>query len=550
VLCILVIAVCAVNPREGASIEELTHHASAEPVSTGIGDLGFTYPGGLASEQREVDNWSHEDRLRSLRRLPTRRRYNHFFLEDGIDFGGVVDFILPRDRVIRLEEMNLPTAWEGLDYIAGSSSYPFAEQEYTLIRDGKDHIQLYLYTYSGRGYFIWFYMDRGTPAHKEAILESVEIGSGGRIATKLKSDEELSLGLFNITIPGGYGYSRREAAILEITKKDPFRGQEVIGCVTARSNPHLPTESSEDLKRWVEAVGVALSSGETGYTFQITDRGAYADITLYREETVDGKQVMAENHYFFIAGDIVYDLWFDGRIMDREAQEDFLESIWIKEAGAWSSGFLPGTPAITRTGKEEAFMLCKSLLNMVQSGGHQIASEYRFEGGRALNRSSEALYTAQGTDWMSITHIVDDDSYWGFLHAGEEYYSNEGRGWEADWSPNWQPDPHPDEVHAPWLASYQWDEAHISYIDTLQETGSLTVMLRIDAPFPGYEDLAQCYFVNLHFSSSGAFQHADIRLAYAWENNTSYVDIKETIRTLDPETVREAIEKELLRAVS
>ena len=78
--------------------------------------------------------------------------------------------------------------------------------EYTLVKDGKDYIKLYLYTYSGNGYFLWFYEEQGNPAHKEAILQSVELGTGGRITTKLKQNEELSLGQFNITILKGYGY--------------------------------------------------------------------------------------------------------------------------------------------------------------------------------------------------------------------------------------------------------------------------------------------------------------------------------------------------------
>ena len=335
ILCLCIVVVCAFNPEEEIPIEELTRHTSDGPVDTAIGDLCFIYPGGLTSEQRDVDNWSNEDTTRSRRDLPTRRPYSHFFIDSGVDFGGVVDFIVPEDREIRLEEMNLPTEWVGLDYIGGSSSYPYAEMEYTLNKDGKDYIQMYQYTYSGRGYFLWFYTEQGNPAHKEAILNSVELGSFSSTATKLKRDEIISLGQFNITVPKGYGYHRSEDKILEITRKERFGEQFVVGCVTARSNPKLPLETDADWVQWVEAVGLDLHQDDPNYGYTITDSGEYGDISLTLEEMSDKKLLMSERHYFYIAGDIVYHLWFDAMEMNWADDKQMLESIWIKE------GYMP-----------------------------------------------------------------------------------------------------------------------------------------------------------------------------------------------------------------
>ena len=184
ILCLCIVVVCAFNPEEEKTIEELTRQSSDSPVGVGIGDLYFTKPAGLTSEMREVENWSRTELRRILDGQLNRGQHDYFFIDNGVDVGGVVDFIVPEDREIRLEELNLPSEWVGLDYIAGSSTYPYAEGEYALIKDGKEYIQLYLYTYSGRGYFIWFYTEQGDPAHKQAILESVEIGNGSRTKTK------------------------------------------------------------------------------------------------------------------------------------------------------------------------------------------------------------------------------------------------------------------------------------------------------------------------------------------------------------------------------
>ena len=329
ILCICIVAVCAFNPEEDPGMEALTHRYSEEPVYTGIGDLFFTYPGGLSSESREVDNWTREEELRRLRHMPNRNQWDQFFMDDQGDFGGCVGFLVPDNREIRLEELNLPNDWKGLDYIAGSSSYPYAEMEYTLIKDGKDYIQMYLYTYSGHGYFLWFYTDQGDPAVKQAILESVELGNGSHVKTKTTYDEPISLGLFNVTIPKGYGYSRTQTVILEITKKDFWGNHTVLGCVTAMPNPNLPMESEADLIPWIEALGIEVS--RESVISVISDKPRYGDVFFARHNN-SGITPADEEHYLFIAGGIVYDLWFDPSEMDESNRTAILESIWIKDS--------------------------------------------------------------------------------------------------------------------------------------------------------------------------------------------------------------------------
>lgn len=330
VLCICVVAVCAFNPEEDPGIEALTHQYSEDEVYMGIGDLFFTYPGGLIRESREVDNWTREEDLRRLRNLPNRNQWDQFFMDDEGDFGGCVGFLVPESREIRLEALNLPNDWKGLDYIAGSSSYPYVEMEYTLIKDGKDYIQLYLYTYSGHGYFLWFYTDQGNSAHKQAILESVEVGGGSRTKTKTDYDEKVSLGLFNVTIPKGYGYHRNETVILEITKRDFWGNHTVLGCVTARPNPNLPMETEDELEHWVQALGIDMVGN--GLSYFVTDETKYCDVFLRVEDSSQGIPVLQEQHYLFVAGNIVYDLRLDEEGMDRDTVKDLLESIWIKDS--------------------------------------------------------------------------------------------------------------------------------------------------------------------------------------------------------------------------
>ena len=431
ILCLCIVVICAFNPEEEIPIEELTRRTSEGPVDTAIGDLCFIYPGGLTSEQRDVDNWSDEDTTRSRRDLQTRRPYSHFFIDNGVDFGGIVDFIVPEDREIRLEEMNLPTEWVGLDYIGGSSSYPYAEMEYTLIKDGKDYIQMYQYTYSGRGYFLWFYTEQGNPAHKEAILNSVELGSFSSTHTKLKRDEIISLGQFNITIPKGYGYHRQEDKILEITKKERFGEQDVIGCVTARPNPNLPMENEADLNRWIESAGVDLS-GE-GIFSEIADESEYGDVSL-KIHNLSGLPPMEEEHYLFIAGDIVYDLWIDPSETDESTKTSILESIWIKDMPTVSKNTVPqsdlsivGADISTDTELVQygtlKMLLPSGLKTSDENGIILLKMDDKTVGGVALRQQKQVNSpNSFSPDWMAEIGIPEaSDTAMGYMSSGSKY---------------------------------------------------------------------------------------------------------------------------------
>ena len=77
----------------------------------------------------------------------------------------------------------------------------------------------------------------------------------------------------------------------------------------------------------------------TGQRYTITDSDEFGDISLTLEEMSDKKLLMSERHYFYIAGDIVYHLWFDAMEMNWADDKQMLESIWIKES------YMPTVPS-------------------------------------------------------------------------------------------------------------------------------------------------------------------------------------------------------------
>ena len=562
ILCVCIVALCALNPQEKKSIEELTRHTSDGPVGTGIGDLNFTYPAGLTSELREVENWTREDKLRNIQNLPNRRQWNSFFIDNGTDFGGVVDFIMPENREIQLDKMNLPSQWTGLDYIAGSSNYPYVEKEYTLVKDGKDYIQLYLYTYSGRGYFLWFYVEQGNPAHKRAILESVELGNGSKHVTKLKQNEEVSLGLFNVLVPKGYGYFRNETVILEITQKDLLNNQMILGCVTARPGPNI-SDGDEDLVNWIDEVGIDLH--QEGIDYTIIEEPPFGDVAVTLKEMRNGKTVIQRAHYFFIAGDIVYDLWIDQLHMDPKIEEAILESIWLKDATTTMNHSRAESTVQKQTHTANssnsitdskqfpsgslALEKCKAVIDLVQNGSYHIQwDRIRISPTETSEYSIEYLY--HDDDWMHITKLQTGK---GIEHQfrmkinGRYFYDLQS---PVQKNATWRNEDTISELQLPWMVSYNWNDASVAYINTLQHNRQEIVTLRIDEPFYGYPTETNCYYTDFVFDSGGNFVKVQLYSDITRNNELWSAVEAESVISLDPSAVNAIIQKEYQRILS
>ena len=690
IICLSVIVICALNP-ESTELEVRSHTTWDEPCTTGIDDLVFTYPAGLTSEIRDVADNPVRDAIRDLLEMPSRFSGEHCFIDNGVDFGGVIHFDLRSNREIQFEELDLPSDWAGLTYVTNRSTYPYVDEEYTLIKDGKDYIQLYLYTYFGRGYFIWFYAEQGNPVHKHAILESVELGNREVMFSKLEQSEQVSLGQFNITIPKGYGYHRNETRILEITKKDFSGNQSVIGCVTALSKPDLPMETEEDLVVWIEALGIDLRNNlhRHGVSYSIIPQNVYGDIFLSLQ---DSRPVHEEYHFFYLAEDIVYHLYFDADTIESAKVLEILDSIWIKklttlrpanqsessiqlpEHSAHTSdvgtdmemvqygtlkmllpssfatiedgevvvltkdsvavggirhwnypefqpsdlielkkqelgvpiGYMSSSSAYGDTEYEifwdgnpdglneehqffidgdiiydvwydqnqisdgmaerflktvainaepnpaftsqelEALAKCKSVLDTVQRGSHHIAWE-KSRTSSAGTSGYSVEYLFHDNDWLHITSLetgTDIEKQFRMQIDGKYFYDVQSGDQK---NTHWNNGKTVDKPELPWLASYQWDESTVAYVDTLQEDGLDIIMLRIDEPFYGYPEDTVGYWVNFFFDGSGNFVRVELQ-ADAFRNNDLWsADEIETIVSLDSIAISTDIQKEYQR---
>lgn len=367
------------------------------------------------------------------------------------------------------------------------------------------------------------YLGSGESEH-QTVQPSV---SGMDIVTDV---ELIQYGSLKLVLPQGYtSYAKENMVVLTRDGVD-------VGGIQCFQEPDAPFDYTIE---YLRAMGLpeAQESGEPIAYMIGNDVGGGMIAEFFHELKPETLNV---EHHLYLEGGLVYDVYYDQNILTDGEAEKFLKTVELKDT--------PIHPA--QPEKDQSLQLCRNVLEAVQSGSYQISVDRKNEGDHALNKSSATLYTSNMADWVSITHVPDDDSYHGYMYVNDCCYSNEGNGWDESGAVNWAQDPYPDEIFAPWIARFRWNEENISYMDTLTDSGRKTVMLRIDEPFSGYEDLSECYFVNMRFAEDGSFLNAQISVDFLWENDVASVEMTESIVTLENEAVGSYILEEYTRAVS
>jgi len=389
---------------------------------------------------------------------------------------------------------------------------------------------------SGEWSAILEYLD----AHTTFYLVGAESGSHTQqpdaAGVDIVTDTQLvQYGSLKLLLPEGYSsYAKDNEVILT---KDGID----VGGIRCYTTPDIPYDISVE---YLASLGVP----EALLVLQQEDPIAYmiegnigSEIVAEFFHELKPETLNTEHHFYADLDDtLIYDVYYDVNLINDVQADKFLRSVTLGDEPVY-----PEQPE-----KADALLLCRNVLNSIQSGPYQVAANRENEGDYALNRYSDTVYAALNEDWVSITHVPDDDSYHGYMYARGKHYSNEGSAWDENGNVNWKEDPYPDEVYVPWIVSFHWDAELVTYIDTILESGRKTVMLRIDEPMHGYEDLTTCYFVNVHFTEDGSFLNAEIMIDFIWENDVASVEITESIVTLDEAAVSNYIENEYNRAVS
>ncbi len=198
-------------------------------------------------------------------------------------------------------------------------------------------------------------------------------------------------------------------------------------------------------EEWTAALGLPETVDPTmGYFGSSNKYGDY-EIEYFRDLPEEEKEQVGDYvrfHVFFIGDTQVYDVWFDRLAAEAGLEEQVLSTVTVQNRPQ------QGQPVQTGIDLQK----------------HNLA------------QCQEALEVFQAQEWA----VTCQRQY-----NGEEEFS------QGDWPS--------------WLETWQWDSEKVTYMDTLNEDGVITVMLRIDEPYPGAEASSECYFVNFQFAEDGSF---------------------------------------------
>ena len=352
VLCVVILIVCAVNPEEEKSIEELTRMTNEGPTSGAYGNLNYTLPGGITHELREIENYD-EALKKVLRGEENRNIHVTVWSVDGVEIGGIQDHLLPAgmstDGLDWIHSLDL-WEWEveNLGYFAGDSVYGIAEAEFfsdvppgTEIEPVERKHYFFLDEDGRRVYDIWFDMLTVDPTVMEAILKSAVVGGDSPLPVEtdvvptipevILQDLFIQYGGLTMTLPDGCSARETEEGSVALTKDDAD-----VGGIT---HWPMPDSSMEDLEAWVCDLGIpealearelrkAREAGltEESIAFMIEGGGDY--LSAWYGNELDYSKLNKE-HNLFIADTVVYDIWYDQNVLSDAEAEKFLETVYI-----------------------------------------------------------------------------------------------------------------------------------------------------------------------------------------------------------------------------
>lgn len=361
--------------------------------------------------------------------------------------------------------------------------------------------------------------------------------SGSNIVTDI---ELLQYGSLNLALPSGIAAAEENGVIALV------QDSTVVGGIALRhQQPDSPSTFSQE---WQAEIGVPEASDET--KAYMGGSSVYADyeITYFPDVPVNldenGKIIPDEQgtyvldhevtHYFFVYGTDVYDLWFYINRIPNNMRETVLKSCFMEgvtDIAAMHSALYE---------EEEALQQCRAILEQIQSSDACKIETKQENGDFALNETTIRTDWVYGENRLHIDIIPESGGasmFGGLLVDGVSYECDSVQQWrEITWW-DW-PDP--------WLTTFQWDASVVAYIDTLTEEGGTTVMLRIDQPFASGEDQQPHYFVNFNFDSDGSFRSVYLQTNVFMNNAISKT---ESILSLDSETVNAEIQKEYQKAI-
>lgn len=524
ILCIGVLAACAVNPgtTESQAKTDIQEVAQTLEVNAEIDPLpeNFMY---VQDEDGSI-----------------------LFMDGENVVGGIVRYLIPDgvydaddSSFFWLEKVGIPDYEDAALILDGcmTSGDGWLAEFKSNVSEGEERTVYRRHHFYPRGdsvYDIWF----------DRIQLDYETTEELRVCVNLPAwetaDSIIKYGDLRIVLTDGF-YSREgdQAVILMKDGTD-------VGGITCWNHPGFePT----DMIEWMRALGLPeLQEDYSAPIGYMAGGSIYGDMGI--EIFQDGNpEELNVQHEFFLVGDLVYDVYYDQNLITDGLAERFLKTIQISGE--------PVVAAEALDAEAEAFEKCNAVFEAVQSESYHIRSDMKQVGDIGIVTDTERQYLHHHNgDWLNIfdidprgLNLSDDGDYTArlaFMHANGTYYTNEGSAGDAYTDIDWQVDEYPEDPASPWLASFLLVKSSATYMDTLTDDEGECVMFRIDKRYTDRDGFSDSYFANFHFDPDGNFIQVRLQVNAFLDNEFT---VTESIVSMDPDAVNAEIQKEYQRAI-
>ena len=521
-LCLVILAACALNPKQNDPLQGVASIRMTEEGQTGAWDLHFTLPKGyiMEKQKRDVASWTDE------------REVIIWGLSDGVKpIGGVMAFPIPEnfssDSWDWLHELDLPE-WQDdtLGYSAGGApSVEVTVEFFSDVPEGQERTVLNehnLYFYDGWIYDLWFDKLAVKTEDMDLILNSVLVGA---VPYQI------------VNLPNGYTYETVPDGRILLIRKGPGDGT-VVGRIDRYLIPEGVYDPYDDAYLWLEDVGIPDLEDPNLYVAGVFSWKGSSSCALTVEDDFQNPTVK-RTHYFQIAGNMLYDFWLDDLNVDENARSAIQKVVVYQESAALQSG---AAPESEMSEEEKAFSKCQAVMMGLQDIPVQIQTECQYQ------NTPEKDYIETFCDdseigFLRVTTTADGLDH-AQLYVNDRYYTNAVS--ETSPEPIWIETEAPSEFSSPWLGNFNFIRHYVTYVDTLSDTEKTSYLFRVDAPFEDREDATPYYFVSFDFDSEGNFLSVYLQINPAQDN--AYT-LTESIVSTDEQVIVTKIDQEYQRTI-
>ncbi|MBP3684715.1 MAG: hypothetical protein J6J12_07115 [Oscillospiraceae bacterium] len=335
-LCAVIGLVCALNPEEDVSLEEMTRMEG--PTSCASDDLNYYIPEGCTHEMvdsLQLNDWQLKRALKEKKGLYP---YNVVFKQGQTIVGGINRYYLPESYTPAhfdwIEDLGL---WEFEDETLGhygesGREYVWSLEFFTDLPEDVPDKQL------RRHYFfltkdntmvndLWFDMMEVDNSIYRQILDSCVVGGS---SPKQVETTQMFLD-FEATLP--------DSLVLLIDDSNTRKiatANTIVGGITAYEKPEFDLKFSSqypmeewNADEWLTAMGYVedktLAYMGGGSLYGDFERHYFSDVPEGQPITVD------EHHTFFIRENYVYDVWLNMILVSEEVRDSILQSVSGKQ---------------------------------------------------------------------------------------------------------------------------------------------------------------------------------------------------------------------------